>query len=529
MKAFTDLFQQLDATNSTNRKLRAMEAYFRSADPADAAWAVYFLTGRKPKRLVKNRSLAEWACEAADIPDWLFRECYEAVGDFAESIALLLPAPSEGADEPLHVWVEQRLLPLGKVPEEVQREQMLDHWRRLDQGQRFVWNKLITGAFRVGVSQRLVVRALAAVADLPPAVVAHRLMGAWEPEAVTFSALIAPDEGEADVSRPYPFFLAHPLEVEPEALGEREVWSAEWKWDGIRAQLIRRNGETYVWSRGEEVITDRFPELLVDATHLPDGTVLDGEIVVWKDGRVRTFGDLQKRIGRKTVGKKLLSDTPAALIAFDLLEADGQDLRQRVLSARRERLEQILTPLGDQSRLRVSPTLDEPSWTALADARQASRERGVEGLMLKRLDAPYGSGRERGPWWKWKIEPYTVDCVMLYAQGGHGRRAGLYTDYTFGVWHEGELTPFAKAYSGLTDKEIVEVDRFIRRNTLERFGPVRRVKPEKVFELAFENIRLSSRHKSGVAVRFPRIARMRPDKRPEEADTLATVRAMIRE
>jgi DNA ligase-1 len=352
-------------------------------------------------------------------------------------------------------------------------------------------------------------------------------MGVWEPDAASYRALLAPDEGETLPSRPYPFFLAHPLEAEPESLGDRERWQAEWKWDGIRAQLIRRRGRTYLWSRGEELLTERFPELQLDATKLTDGTVLDGEIVAWKDGRVQPFALLQRRIGRKTLGKKILADAPAALLAFDVLEHGGEDLRGAPLAERRAVLEELLGGLGEQSRILLAPVVGGADWAALAEARATSRDHGVEGLMLKDLAAPYGVGRERGPWWKWKVSPYTVDCVMIYAQRGHGRRAGLYTDYTFGVWRDGELTPFAKAYSGLTDKEILEVDRFVRRNTLERFGPVRQVQPELVFELAFENIQRSTRHKSGIAVRFPRIARWRKDKKPEDADSLETVIAMI--
>ena len=527
MKAFSALYHRLDATTKTNLKLRAMEEYFHAAAPEDAAWAVYFLTGRKPKRLLRSRLLAEWASEAAGVPEWLFAECYYATGDFAEAIALLLPEASELDLAPLHVWVEQRLLAMRGASEPNQKEALLDAWRKLDQGQRFVWNKLITGEFRVGVSQRLVVRALAAVADLSPAVIAHRLMGVWEPDAPSYLALLAPDEGETLPSRPYPFFLAHPLEAEPHTLGDRARWQAEWKWDGIRAQLIRRRGQTYLWSRGEELLTDRFPELHFEAARLPEGTALDGEIVVWKDGRVQPFAVLQRRIGRKTLGKKILTDAPAAFLVFDLLEFQGEDIRSKPLRERRELLESLLSGAGDQSRILLAPIVARESWEALVEARENSREHGVEGLMLKDLDSPYGVGRQRGLWWKWKVNPYTIDCVMIYAQRGHGRRAGLYTDYTFGVWHDGELTPFAKAYSGLTDQEILEVDRFVRRHTIERFGPVRQVEPKLVFELAFENIQRSTRHKSGIAVRFPRIARWRKDKKPEEADSLETVIAMI--
>ncbi|MBI1355007.1 MAG: ATP-dependent DNA ligase [Acidobacteria bacterium] len=527
MKAFAELFERLDRTTKTSAKLAALREYFASADPADAAWAVAVLSGRRVKRLVPARKLAEWACDQAGIPGWLFEECYEAVGDLAETVSLLLPPPVRENELPLHGWIERRLLPLKGLDEARQRAALAQAWSELGGAERFLWNKLLTGSFRVGVSQRLVVRAVAESAGLDPAVAAHRLMGNWSPSAGFFERLIAPESDDADAGRPYPFFLAHQLDDSPDQkLGERADWLAEWKWDGIRAQLIRRRGETFVWSRGEELMTERFPELLVDATRLPDGTVLDGEILAWKDS-VLPFAVLQRRIGRKTLGRKILADAPVVFLAFDLLEAGGGDLRAEPLRERRRRLETLMAAQRPGSALRLAEPLPAPDWAALAEARRGSRELGVEGLMLKRLDSAYGVGRETGPWWKWKIEPYTIDCVLIYAQQGHGRRAGLYTDYTFGVWKDGELTPFAKAYSGLSDEEIRQVDRFVRRNTLERFGPVRAVEPELVFELAFENIQRSTRHKSGVAVRFPRMNRWRKDKKPQDADTLDDVLAMI--
>jgi DNA ligase-1 len=529
VKAFAALYARLDSTTRTSRKLAALCDYFNEAAPADAAWAVYFLIGRKPKRLVLARCLREWSARLAGVPDWLFDESYDAVGDLAETIALLLPPPASSSTWTLSRWVEESLLPLRGLPEQQQRLVLEDAWRQMDHDQRFLWNKLLTGAFRVGVSEGLVVRALAEVSRLPPAVIAHRLMGQWEPSAEFLQSVLASASAGDDVSRPYPFFLAHPLEGGPEtSLGAVGDWLAEWKWDGIRAQLIRRQGWTFLWSRGEELITERFPEITEAARLLPDGTVLDGEILAWKDGRVLPFAQLQRRIGRKSVGRKLLADVPARYMVFDLLELGGADIRALALAERRDRLRRLLASAPCGSALALSEAVAAGSWEELARMRAASREHGVEGLMLKRLDAAYGTGRERGPWWKWKIEPYSVDAVLIYAQRGHGRRASLYTDYTFAVWSGEELVPFAKAYSGLSDEEIREVDRFVRENTLEKFGPVRRVKPELVFELAFESIGFSSRHKSGIAVRFPRIARWRRDKLPASADTLDLVRSLIR-
>ena len=526
MRVFTQLYGTLDATTKTNEKIAAMVAYFRQATAADAAWAIYFLSGRRPRRLLGSGLLRRWAAELAGIPEWLLAESYSAVGDSAETAALLLP-PAQAADnEPLHRWVETRVLPLYDLTEAAQRTSVELAWAHLDETGRFVYNKLITGALRVGVSQRLLVRALAEVSGLDDEAIAHRLMGAWEPTPAFYAALLASDTEDADVSRLYPFFLAYPLAVEPATLGNVAEWQAEWKWDGIRAQLIRRQGETFLWTRGEELVTDRYPEIVAAAAVLPDGTVLDGELLPWSADGVMPFAQLQRRIGRKTIGKKMLLEIPVVLLTYDLLEWRGEDWRNQPLCDRRARLEGLVASLQSRSIL-ISPIVAASSWDALAGARATSRDHNVEGLMLKRRNSTYQIGRRRGDWWKWKIEPYTIDAVLVYAERGSGRRASLYTDYTFALWDDGELVPFAKAYSGLTDDEIRQVDRFVRRNTHERFGPVRSVTPQLVFELAFENVQPSTRHKSGVAVRFPRILRWRHDKPIEEADTLATLQGML--
>ena len=532
MKSFTRLFARLDETNKTLAKQAAMVEYFHDAPPADAAWAVYFLSGRKLKRLLLSRELRAWGAAEAGVPDWLFEASYEVVGDLAETLALLLPDPGESSDLPLKTFVEDRLLPLKQMEEGERRAAVVRLWRELDRPQRFVAGKLMTGSFRVGVSQRSVIKALAEVGDVPTELVAHRMMGTWEPTAEFYTSLTLPEEdGEIDASRPYPFFLAHPTDDPAADLGDANDYFAEWKWDGIRSQAIRRQGRSFVWSRGEELIGERFPEILAVADALPDGTVLDGEIVIAKGGDVQSFAELQRRIGRKTVGKKLLKECPAHFVLFDVLEHGGEDVRGRPLSERRALLTELAEPFADRLNLSPSDLLEGATWDAFAAHREHSRAMRAEGLMLKRKDAAYGVGRVRGPWWKWKVEPYTVDGVMLYAQRGHGRRASLYTDYTFGVWDEvdgeAKLVPFAKAYSGLTDKEIGSVDKWIRRNTVNKFGPVREVKHERVFELAFENIQQSARHKSGIAVRFPRIVRIRDDKTAAEADTLDTIKGLV--
>ena len=519
MKRFAALFDALDASTSTRAKTQALAQYFAAADAEDASWAAWFLTGHRPRQAVPSRRLHAWAAAAAGIPLWLFEECFDNVGDLAETIALVLPPPSRASELPLHAWIEERLLALRELGEAEQKARLLACWDELAATERFVFNKLITGNFRVGVSALLVMRAIAQASGVDAKVLAHRLAGEWSPSAGLWTSLVDAAHAQADRASPYPFFLAHPLDGDPQALGDRGAWLAEWKWDGIRAQLIRRAGATALWSRGDEPIAGQFPELMADAQRLAH-CVIDGEILAWKDDRVMPFAALQKRLGRKNPGPRILAEAPVIFLAFDLLEWEGEDWRERPLAQRRERLEQILLAIPGGSRFRVSPLVLAPSWEALAAARAQSRERGNEGLMLKRAASPYGVGRPRGDWWKWKVEPYTLDAVLVYAQKGHGKRASLYTDYTFALWKDGELVPFAKAYSGLDDAEIREVDGFVRRNTVERFGPVRAVRPELVFELGFEAIQRSNRHKSGIAVRFPRMLRMRKDKAPSQANTV---------
>ena len=556
MKSFARLYTTLDATTSTRDKLDALTAYFRTTPAADAAWAAYFLSGGKPRQSVPTRALRAIAQARAGLPEWLFDESYQAVGDLAETIAHVLPPPSSSTDLGLAVWIETRLLPLRGAAPEVLEDRLNSHWDELDWSGRFLLTKLIGGGFRVGVSRQLVVRALAEVAGIDHKRIAHRMVG-WTdarrtPSADRFAKLIAADgagaeiasvdtggadiaEGELaaaeqdDIGLPYPFFLAHPLQQSPEVLGDPHAWQAEWKWDGIRAQMIKRGGEIFIWSRGEDLATEKFPELHPFLNGLPDGTVIDGEILSFQDGLPMPFNVLQTRIGRKNLSKKILEESPVAVIAYDCLEYKGEDIRTKTQSERRAILEGLQADTPYPETFRISALINFDSWEELAEIRGQSRAMIAEGIMLKRKSATYQVGRRRGDWWKWKIDPLSVDAVMIYAQKGHGRRADLYTDYTFAVWDGDKLVPFAKAYSGLTDVEINKVDYFIKRNTLEKFGPVRTVKPELVFEIGFEGINKSTRHKSGIALRFPRILRWRHDKPKEEADTLDSLRALLGE
>ncbi|WP_330565119.1 ATP-dependent DNA ligase [Pseudomonas yamanorum] len=543
MKAFAELYANLDATTSSNAKLAALQAYFLQAPAEDAAWAVYFLSGGRPRQLVPTRLLRDMATEAAGIEPWLFEESYQSVGDLAETISLLLPESPHTSDDGLAVWLEEKLLPLRGLPPEELAERLPALWAQLDQPSLMLCIKLITGSFRVGVSKLLVTRALAAMAGLDSKRVAQRLVGYTDlsnrPTAEGYLKLIAAESSDEHAQRggqPYPFFLAHglaqPVEQFEALLGSPADWQVEWKWDGIRAQLVKREGRLWIWSRGEELVTDRFPELHELENSLPDGTVIDGEIVVWK-GAVQPFALLQQRIGRKTLSKKILEDAPVAVLAYDLLEHRGEDWRNHTQAERRAQLEQVISDC-DQPTLRASPLLTGNSWQALAEQREASRSLGVEGMMLKARDGLYGVGRTKdmGVWWKWKVDPFSVDAVLIYAQRGHGRRASLYSDYTFAVWDgppgsQRTLVPFAKAYSGLTDEEMRKVDAIVRKTTVEKFGPVSSVTPSMVFELGFEGIALSKRHKSGIAVRFPRMLRWRQDKSVEEADNLATLQDLL--
>ncbi|MEO8649882.1 MAG: ATP-dependent DNA ligase [Acidobacteriota bacterium] len=531
MRLFTDLYIELDQTNKTNEKVEAMRYYFSHAEAADAAWAFYFLSGRKPRQIVPTKLLREWAIEIAQLPEWLYSESRDTVGDGSETIALLLPNNSLVDETPLHTLVEDQLLPLRGESPEVQKAAVTGAWSRMNYSQRLVYNKLISGSFRVGVSQQLVVRALSQIAELPPDLITHRAMGDWEPTPAFFGSLLSADTGSEDsaIARPYPFHLAHQIDGVPDNLGEQSDWQAEWKWDGIRSQVIKRKGEVFIWSRGEDLITERFPEIESAAEDLPDGTVIDGEILPWRDGAVLPFTELQRRIGRKNVSAKILKEVPVILQCYDLLEMDAKDIRSLDFRSRREMLESLIEKLDRQEEpvLRVTEAVHAADWSDLALLREKSRNLGVEGFMLKRRDSPYRTGRHRGDWWKWKVDPLTVDAVLIYAQKGTGKRSNLFTDYTFAVWNGDELVPFAKAYSGLTDAEIRVVDKFVRNNTIETFGPVRSVKPELVFEIAFEAIQRSTRHKSGIAVRFPRILRFRDDKKIGDADSIGAIIEML--
>jgi DNA ligase 1 len=526
MRQFAELVTVLGTSTKTNEKLDALSQYFATADDKDKVWVIAIFSGRRPKRAVNSTQLWTWCHELTHLPSWLFEECYHAVGDLGETIALLLPeAVNTQASYPLHYYLET-LISIEKADELIRKKFIIGSWQSMAQAERFVFNKLITGNFRIGVSQQTMVNALSKTVKLEASVIAHRISGNWDPMTTGFDDLLSEHTVIQDHSKPYPFYLAYAIEGEVNALGEPHEWQAEWKWDGIRGQIIKRNDELFVWSRGEELMTDKFPEYASLKNCLPNGIVLDGEIIPSQNGKPLAFALLQTRIGRKNVTKKQLTESPISFFVYDLLEYEGNDFRETTLVERRTLLEKIVAEANHPALL-LSPTIEFASWEELTNLRMQSRNMGSEGIMLKRKNSIYQTGRKRGDWWKWKIDPLVIDAVMIYAQKGHGRRSSLYTDYTFAVRDGDKLVSFTKAYSGLTDKEFAEVDNFVKRNSLEKFGPVRTVKPELVFEIAFEGIATSNRHKSGVALRFPRINRWRKDKKPGEINTLDDLKKML--
>ena len=529
MRLFADLFLELDQTTKTNEKVAALSEYFKNAPDQDKLWTIALFSHRRPKRTVTTKFLRQWAAEVANIEPWLFEDSYHIVGDLAETISLITPKKTKSSSLSLSDWIIAIKNQVGQS-EAQKKEFVIDAWSSLDQEETFLFNKLITGGFRVGVSQKTIVKALSKLTGKEENRIAHRLMGSWSPETETFKHLIVDDNPKDDLSRPYPFYLAYAIDKEIEELGAVKDWQIEQKWDGIRGQIIKRNNEIFVWSRGEELVTDKYPEF-ENLKLLPlDNFVIDGEILPFKNGKSLSFNDLQKRIGRKNVSKKLLLETPVILMCYDLLEYDGKDIRELNLVDRRKHLTEIITSKNEviiDIPLHLSQELVFQNWAQVTNAREKAKRDGIEGLMLKSRMSTYKSGRKKGEWWKWKVEPFTIDAILIYAMRGHGRRANLFTDFTFAVHDGDKLVTFTKAYSGLTDAEFLEVTKFVKKNTIEKHGPVRMVKPELVFEVAFDDINPSKRHKCGLALRFPRMKRWRKDKEAEEAGTLFELKSLL--
>ena len=526
MKNFANLVYSLDQTTKTNKKIELLASFFENAINSDKLWCIALFSGRRPKRLISTSYLREWACEVTKLPTWLLEDTYSVIGDLAETISLLTPEKNQFSEKSLTAWISE-LRQLEKQSIEEKRHFVVNAWATLNKKECFVFNKLITGGFRLGVSQKLTLRAISKITDIDEFELSLRLMGNWHPETISWNNLIINDERKSDISRPYPFCLAYGLDKDTVDLGKISDWIAEWKWDGIRGQIIKRRKELFIWSRGEENLTERFPELEALLEFIPDGSVLDGEIVAWNGKQPLDFNILQKRIGRKKVSKSVMEAAPVILIAYDLLEFEGVDIRNQYLELRRSKLAKLVNLIPNKLPIKLSAEIVSKTWTNLARIRETSRSQRAEGIMLKNKNSEYYSGRKRGDWWKWKLDPLTIDGVLIYAQAGHGRRANLYTDYTFAIWDSNQLVPFTKAYSGLKDEEFRQITSWVKKNTIQKFGPVRQVPPELVFEIAFEGIHESKRHKSGVALRFPRMLRWRHDKLPKDANKLEDLKAFL--
>jgi DNA ligase-1 len=527
MKKFAALFHDLDSMTKTNDRLDRLVTYFENACHEDSIWVCWFLAGNRIKGAIKTGELRSFLSEKVNLPLWLIEECHDRVGDLAETVSLLAGSDSGNKSFGLNKIIREFLLPLRAMDTEERKTTLYRAWDQLSMDEMLPFHKLLTGGFRMGVSKGNLCKALARVGKVEPAVIAQRLSGNWTCDDLTMEGILdPPDEGKDGMNRPFPFCLASPLQEKATSLGEIEDWQVEWKWDGIRAQLLTTGGGGgMLWSRGEESIDESFPEVLECIPYLPPGLCMDGEILAWGREGLRSFSRLQKRLGRKNPGPSIQRKEPVRFQAYDLLRVDGKDLRSLPMGERRKKLEDLLNKMPGHLPLGISPLVHEKSWENLEIRRKESRDRGVEGFMLKRKDSKYESGRVKGAWFKWKVDPFLADMVVVSAQLGHGKRANLYSDYSLAVWDEsGRLVTVAKAYSGLSNEEIEEVDKFVRKNITGKFGPVRGVNPSLVFEIAFEGAQSSGRHKSGVALRFPRIHRWRKDKKIEEADTLEMIR-----
>ena len=526
MKHFSNLISALEITNKTNSKISALVDYLRIAPNKDKLWLISIFTGKRPPRPVKTALMRDWCMEITGYPEWLFLESYSSVGDLGETIALMLPDPTHHIEKTLSDWMKE-LIALRPKSDAVKKEYVLNAWSGLQMQERLIFNKLIGGSFRIGVSKKTLVNALSKYSGIDANQLMHSIIGNWDIDSINFEDLLNGEHVNYDNSKPYPFCLAYSLEKELVELGEPKDWQVEYKWDGIRGQIVKRNDEIFIWSRGEELVTSQFPELVEALSIFDQDFVIDGEILALKDNAVLLFNDLQKRLNRKNVSKKMLEDIPVGFYVYDLMEWKGEDVREQPMSFRRNLLEDLYNSKETQSHIQLSEVIDFTDWDSLNVFRNKAREFNSEGLMLKQKNSPYHTGRKKGDWWKWKVAPLTIDAVMIYAQKGSGRRSSKYTDYTFAVRKDDGLVTVAKAYSGLTDKEITEISRFVNKNAIEKFGPVRTVKPELVFEIAFEGIAFSNRHKSGVALRFPRIVRWRRDKPVSEIDDIEDIKKLI--
>jgi len=538
---FSELFLNLDSSNSTNNKIEVLKNYFLSNDPIDNSWAIYLLTGKSNKRFISGRYLKNLFSELYEYPVWLIDTCYLKVGDSAEVITLLLKNKSTSRKKvllniSLNELLSKTIPDLSKLNDEEKNFKIKNMWETLPEDNHLIFNKILTGTFRVGVSIGLITKSISKLINIDEEIISHRLMGNFEPSIDSYEFLINKNINLQELnSKPFPFLLANTIE---DKIFKHSIndFQFEWKYDGIRMQLIKRSGNVSLWTRGQELVNDSFPELVDKMSHIKDDFVLDGELLVWnfKEQIAFDFSLLQKRINRKSPTRSIQIKYPIIFIAYDLLEINGRDIREIKLENRRIELEKYFSKWHNKTENNISAIFKicnlifPKDWPDALNYKEKSRENNTEGLIIKKKTSIYSSGRKRGIWWKYKVDPMQLDAVLIYAKGGSGRRAGLYTDYSFALWKDKELIKFASAYSGLTNIEIKELDKWIRKNTIEKFGPVRSLKPEMVFEISFEKIQISKRHKSGIAVRFPRITKWRKDKKINDADSLENAYELMR-
>ena len=530
LNKFAKLFFDLDSNNSNNKKIDLLINYFLSNSALNNSWTIFLLIGKSNKRFISGKSLREYYSIIYKLPIWLIDICHQKVGDSAEVISLLLSnkIDKKSKDISLNNLIKNKLPELLKISEEEKVEMIKYYWEIIPKENLLVFNKILTGSFRIGVSKGLVRKSLSKMLNMDESIISHRLMGQFIPSAKTYNFIISKKFHQKELGyKPYPFQLANPLDIQVKDLN-LDDYQFEWKYDGIRGQIVKRRKNITIWTRGEELVNNSFPELVNLISLINDDFVIDGEILIWNSKKdcPDDFGLLQKRIRRNSPSNKILKDLPISFITYDLLELNGKDLRENILSIRREILEKLYSSWKEKStdpyfhKLKITKLIKVFDWYDIEKKKNNSRSLNTEGLVIKNKNSKYLPGRKRGNWWKYKVDPMQLDAVLIYAKGGSGKRADLYTDYSFALWKDKELTKFANAYSGLTNEEIKELDKWIRKNTLNKFGPVRSVKPFFVFEISFENIQFSSRHKSGIAVRFPRITKWRKDKNIHEADTL---------
>ena len=539
LNKFSKLFEDLDSNNSSNKKVNSLTKYFKLNNNLNNILTIYLLIGKKNKRFISGKSLREYYANIYKIPKWLIDECYSKVGDSAEVISLLLQdkllEKNIKDDISLNELINEILPKLKKLDENKKKLYIKSLWEKISKDNQLIFNKILSGTFRIGVSKGLVVKAISNMTGVDESIILHRLMGELEPIEETYMFLINQklEQKELDY-KPYPFQLANTFDERIKETISVDKYQFESKWDGIRSQIIKRSNNISIWTRGEELVNKTFPELIKIISHFKNDFVLDGEILIWDENknRPKNFSLLQKRLGRKSPSLKIQKDLPVVFMAYDILEINGKDIRSKILSERRNILEKSFSNLISEDKsiigkIKITKLHQISNWIDLEEVKNSARKSNTEGLVIKDKQSEYVPGRKKGNWWKYKIDPMQLDGVLIYARPGSGKRADLYTDYSFGIWEDNKLVKFANAYSGLNNEEIRELDKWIRRNTLEKFGPVRSVKPELVFEISFDNIQISKRHKSGIALRFPRITKWRRDKNIMEADNLENALKMI--